>query len=580
MALLDHYVEKAGLRDQIVPALMRMGDMEGQYSLGVTWVKDTRYTIKKKAAPIMEAMGGAIPSMGTVPDVEVEKFTDAGPCVSLINTRDLLVQPPSVDDINDADTVVVAMRMSKGLIRKMIDSEEFDEDAGEELLEEMSSTGRSQQPDPDKKALNAAGVKTGAKGSKHALIYKIWTRLKIGGKRRMCLAYMAGNKEVLSCKRNPYWCDKIDIISSPALKVGGSFWGKSRVLPVAKSQYAANDALNQGQDSASYALCPIVMSDPVKNPRVGTMVTAMAALWECDPNSTEFVRFPELWKDAAGIVEMHRTQIMQSLGTNPAMIPMLNSGKKPSQAQVAQEQQVALESTADVVTIIEHAILDKLLEMMYHLDYQFREEEVLVKKFGPLGTQIQMQSIPPLEAGAHYIFKWAGSDAFKSTQQIQQMISTLGVLNQVPPEKLGGLQVNNAPVIEHIANVVFGPRIGPRVVIDQRHMLGLPAEKENEMLDSGFHVMAQTGDDDPQHMQIHMAEAQRTGDPTGMLRLHITEHQANMAKKQMMQMQGGQPPQQGSGPRGGAQAQTPTGPQQPPGAVRQDAMPLSQPRPK
>ncbi len=575
MALLDHYVEKARLRDSVVPSLLRSGDIGGQYTVEMTWKDRKRYTVRKKQNPIMEAMGGAALSMGTVPDIELENIVDSGPVVDPVDSRDLLVLPASVDRIEDADTVVLALRMSKSRIQDMIDSEEFDEEAGEELLEEMSVAKRESQPDPDKKALDAAGVKVDAKGSKHALIYKIWTRLKLGKKRRMCLVYMAGDKTILSCKRNPYWCDKIDIISVPALKVAGSFWGKSRVIPVAKSQYAANDMINMGQDSAQYSLCPITFSNPASNPRVGTMVLAMGAMWECDPAQVAFQKFPSLWQDAASIVEMHRTQIMQSLGTNPAMIPMLNSGKKPTQAQVAQEQQVALESTADVVTILEKAILNQILAFMYDLDYQYRDKGIAVRKFGPMGQQVEMQEIPPSQSGTHYNFQWYGTEQIKSTQAVQQMISTLGVLNQTPPEKMNGLVIDNGPVIEQIAATVFGPRIGPRVVRDQRHMLGIPPEQENAMLDAGFHVMVQKSDEDLKHMQVHMAEAQRTGDPTGTLRIHLAEHQANMASKQPQTQ--GQPPQ-GGGPKPGAQAQFPTGPQQPPGAVRQDAMPLAPPR--
>jgi hypothetical protein len=575
MALLDHYVEKAELRQRVLPALLRTGDIEGQYSVSVSWKDRHRYTVKKKENPIVEAMGGAVPDLGTIPDVELEKVGDAGPEVTSVDSRDLLVFPASVDNIDDADVVVLAMRMSKGRIQDMIDSEEFDEEAGEALLDEFSSAKRENQANPDKKSLDAAGVKVDAKGSKHALVYKIWTRLKIGGKRRMCLIYMAGDKKILSCKRNPYWSDRIDIISVPALKVAGAFWGKSRVIPVAKSQYAANDAVNMGQDSAQYSLMPITFSNPVSNPRVGTMVLAMGAMWECDPNEVKFQTFPSLWKDAAGLVEMHRTQIMQSLGINPAMIPMGNANKKPTQSQVAQEQQVALESTADVVTIIEQAIFNKVLSFFYELDYQYRTKDVIVRKFGPIGVQAEMQAIPPSQVGSHYTFRWYGTEAMKSTQAIQQMISTLGVFNQTPPDKLNGLTINNAPVLEHMANVVFGPRIGPKVVVDQRHMLGIPPEQENQMLMDGFHVMAQMGDDDPQHMQSHMQAAKMSGDHTGMIRLHITEHQMNMAKKQAAQQQQGQP-QQGGGPKPGAQVQAPTGPQQPPGAVRQDAMPLAQ----
>src|ERR1019366_5412070 len=71
MALLDHYVEKSRLRDSVVPSLLRSGDIGGQYTVEMTWKDRKRYTVKKKQNPILEAMGGAALSMGTVPDVEL-----------------------------------------------------------------------------------------------------------------------------------------------------------------------------------------------------------------------------------------------------------------------------------------------------------------------------------------------------------------------------------------------------------------------------------------------------------------------------------------------------------------------------
>lgn len=566
MAVIDHYVELCGMRDIIVPSLMRSGDIAGQYSLFMGWSKRTRNTIKKTKAPKLEAEGGAVPNAGTLEDIEFEAVDDSRPDVMVLDPRDLLVLPASVDDIEDADVVAIALRLSEGKIREMIDSEEIEEKAGEALIENMSSAGKDSQPNPDKKNLNAAGIKMDAKGSKTALVYMVWTKLKIGGKRRWCVSYLSGPDNILSCKRNPYWSDRIPVITQAALKVNGSIWGKSRVEPVEKAQYGANDAFNMGQDSIKYGLIPVTIVDPEKFQRASSVVLTMGAVWLGDPNAIKIIEFPSQWEKAERVVEVCRSQIMQSLGTNPAMMSMGAGGKKPSQAQIAQEQQVALISTADVVTILETAVLNKVLRWFYEMDYQFRDKDIHVRRFGSMGIQAEMQAVPPLGVDTHYTFKWYGTEGSKSAQQIQQMISMLNVMKSIPPEMLNGRRIDAGPVIEQAANVTFGPRVAPKVLIDQSHMLSIDPIEENIALLQGFCVKTSPADNHPEHLKSHQQAALISGDPSGVIRVHIQEHEEDMkAMQQQMQPQGG-------GPRPGGQAQPPTGAQNPAGAVHPDQM--------
>lgn len=577
MAVLDNYVEQCSLRDVVVPALMRAGDISGQYSLFMSWCKRTRNCIKKSEAPLAEAEGVSVMEAGTTPDIEVQKVEDSRPEVSVLDARDLLILPASVDEIDDADVVAIALRMSKGKIQEMIDSKEFDEEAGETLLANFAMTPSDKQPNPDKKNLNAAGVKVDASGSKTALVYMVWTKLKIAGKYRRCVSYMAGADLILSCKRNPYWSDRIPVISQAALKINGSFWGKSRVESIGKAQYAANDAFNMGQDSIKYSLMPITVVDPEKFQKASSVVLTMGAIWLGDPNAVKIIEFPSQWDKAERVVQECRNQIMQSLGVNPAMLPMGGAGKKPTQAQISQEQQVALESTADVVTILETAVLNKVLRWFYELDYQYRTKDIHVLRFGPVGMQAEMQAVPPVGVDTHLTFKWYGTEGTKSAQQIQQMISLLNVMKGMPPDMLNGRKIDGGPVLELACNVTFGPRIGPKVLVDQTHMLTMDPMQENNMIHNGFVVSIGPMDNDVEHIKAHAEAAQLTGDPAGLYRIHIMDHQKQMQAKSAPQQQG-QQAQPGAGPRPGAQAQAPTGPQQPPGAIHPDQMPGGMPR--
>lgn len=589
MAILDHYVGQAKLKSVVIPALMREGDCSGQYSLFIDWATKKRNIVKKSKKPTTPSeLGTGDNEEGEYEDRTFEEVLEAKPDVVVLDARNLCILPTSVDEVEGADIVAVAMWVTKSRVKKFIREGVFEKDAGEALLENFDQLpqGNNQQPDTEKKAANQAGVRTDSKGAKRCLIYRVWTKVKIKGEYRLCEVYYAGQDNILSCKRAPYWNDRVPVISKPVVKVPGSIWGKSPAEAVEKLQYQANDAVNIGMDSAQYALLPIVMTDPEKNPKIGSMILAQAAIWETSPKDTQFASFPPLYKDALTIVGVCKDQIMQSLGVNPAMMPHGSSGKKPSQAQVAQEQQVALESTANVVTILEEGVLNEILRWFYDLDYQFRTKPMTIQKFGQMGLQADLQQIDLLPDEAHYVFKWNGTEANKSVQQVQQMIAAMNVIRGIPPEQLPpGMKVDISPIIEHMAGVAFGPRLAPKVLIDQRHQQTLDPELENQLMNNAFPVPVHPGDNDAEHIQSHQI-ALMAGDLHGFIHQHMMEHMMQMK----MKAQPPQPKPQGSPgvpggagpgvagtPRIGAQPGMPRS-QQPPGAVSQDQMPMAMPR--
>jgi hypothetical protein len=590
IALLDYYVKVTRLRDVVCPALVRTGDITGQYALYVSWLERKRHTVQKVEKAKVEMPGAdGVEGVEKEEDIKDVEVVDSMPDVMVLDPREFVVLPATVDEVDDAEVVAIALRWTEARVKQAIDEELFDRDAGEQLLANFGTQSNPQQSDPRKAASEAAGVQVDAKGSKTALIYQVWSKLKLKkGERRSCVTYFGSENLYLSCKRNPYWNDRVPVLSQAALKESGSFWGKSRVQRVEQTQYAANDAVNMGLDSAQFSMMPITMTDPEKNPRVGSMVLDMAAVWMTSPNDTQFVSFPQLWKDALQLVGACRDQIMQSLGTNPAMIPNSNTGKKPTQAQVAQEQQVALESTADVVSILETSIFSRLLQWFYELDYQYRKESILVRKFGTMGIQAQMQEIPPIQVGARYEFSWYGSEGTRSVQQVQQMISGMNILRGIPPEQLNGRKLDIAPVLEHVTAVVFGPKLAPHVLIDQSHQLSVPAGMENLLLDDGFLLEVHPNDNDIEHIAEHMADIKTKGDEKGNKRMHVEEHLKAFSKKTQAAagQSKGSPGTPGGGlapgmpglPAPGAQPAQQRPAQQPPGAVAKDAMATMAPR--
>lgn len=586
-ALLEHYVKKAKLRTQVMPALCRNGDVEGQYTVYVTW-QNIKRTVRYREMEGMKLDGIENTSLEGVDDIEniTEEEIEEGHCnVQVIADSDFLVLPATAESVDDAlangGSVTIAMRMSEGEVRKNIDDGTFPKDKAERMIKGFTSKG-SQNKDITKENADAAGIKVHS-GSKHALVYQTWSMIKVGGEKKLCVMYFGGDDLVMTCKRNPYWCDKAPILSCSVKKIAGVFKGMSQVAPCAPMQYAANDAANEGMDSATYSLLPIVMTDPEKNPRVGSMVMNLASIWLTNPADTKFVEFPQLWKEAFEIVSAAQEMCFQTLGVNPAMISQ-GSKKKQSQAEVANEQAVDVLTTADAVTTLEEGILTPLLERFYDYDRQFRTEEFSVRAYGEMGIRAIMETIPPIQENNRYYFKWFGVEQARSAQRVQQQISAVNVLRGIPPNLYPGRTLDLVPALENMVENAFGPRLAPITFVDQRDKLSIDPEVENKMLDGGFEVHVHPFDNDVEHLQSHIADMQTHGDLSGFMRVHIMAHQQQLQTKQQQNMMQamptggaqGVPGGSGSGvpgtPRPGSVPQPPAGPKQPPGSIPQDQM--------
>jgi hypothetical protein len=592
MSLLEHYINKAHLRTEVLPALVRNGDVEGQYNLYISWEKIKRnVTYRITEEPEIEP---GMPNVAAEPveTIKQDEIEDSFPSVEVLKDADVLILPQTADSIPKAieagGSVTIIRRWSKGKVRAMVREGVIRKDAGEALIGKMSSNAK---PGDTKVHLEAAGIKNEG-GTKFALVYQTWSILKVGGKRVLCQAFYGGEDNVLGAQRNPLWCDRVPVLSVPVEKVSGAFKGISKVKPCCDIQYFANDSINEAADSAAYALMPIVMTDPAKNPRIGSMVLSLAAVWETSPQDTQFAQFPPLWQDGFKMVSAAKSEISQTLSVSPAAITQgaQQDTSKMSQAQIAQEQQIDILNTADAVTVIEEGVLTPLLELMIEMDHQYRDEEVTVKQFGQMGVEATMEVVPPIQYNAKYQYKWFGVEQARSAQQIQQQIAGMNVIRGIPPEQLNGYKVNLVPIVTQLVENTFGPRLAPLIFLSPEQQLPVPVESENHLLLSGFEVPVHDLDDDQQHIAAHSAILQTPegkAAPNAKKTLaHIFAHMQAIAKKQQAQMQppagapgvpGGavaQQPQPGvaGSPRVGAQPAQAIGGQGPPGMIHHDQL--------
>ena len=598
-SLLEHYVRKAKLRTKVMPALCKAGDIEGQYNVYVSWCKRKRHVTWRAAVPPELLEGLPNPALQPIMDIRHEEVEAAHPEVEVLADSDVLVLPVTADDIDEAieegGSVTIIRRWTKAKIDQMIDEGAIRKDEGEQLKERLTKKVAPEDINQAKTLADAAGIK-GVQGARHALVYETFAKLKIKGERLLCQAFYGGEQRILGARRNPLWSDRVPLLSVPVEKVGGLFKGRSKIADCADLQYAANDAVNEAWDSAGYSLLPIVMTDPERNPRTGTMVMSMAAVWETSPKDTQVVNFPQLWQHGFEMVSQCKAEVSQTLSVSPAGItqgtPTAQRGKT-NQAQVAQEQQVDILNTADSVTVLEEGILTPMLTLFVEMDHQYRDEEITIRSFGEMGLRAAMEKIPPVQMDRRYQFRWFGVEAARSAQQVQQGIAAMNVIRGIPPQQLGGYQVNLVPVVTQLVENTFGPRLAPLVFVGPEQQLPVPVDQENALLAEGFEVPTHPMDDDQQHIQAHarlMQQIQMSGEGRNLKKIqtHIWRHMQQGQAKQQAQLQaqqaqqgqpgipggqmgGQQQPGVAGTPRIGAQPGAPR-PQGPPGMIPPDQL--------
>jgi hypothetical protein len=595
-SLLEHYVRKAKLRTRVMPALTKAGDVEGQYNVYVSWCTRKRHVTWRAAVQPEMMEGMPNPAMLPMLDIRHEELEASHPEVEVIADADICVMPTTADSIEEAldegGSVTIIRRWGRAKIKQMIKDGAIRKDEGDDLIKRMSRKSPPEAVNQAKTLSDAAGIK--GEGKKHALVYETFTMLEVKDERLLCQAFYGGEQAILGCRRNPLWCDKIPLLSVPVEKMGGLFKGRSKIADCCDLQYAANDAINLAWDSAGYSMLPIVMTDPEKNPRVGSMVMSMAAVWETSPKDTQVVNFPPLWKDGFALVNECKQEVSQTLSVSPAAITQGSSktaGGRPNQAIVAQEQQIDILTTADSVTVMEEGILTPMLDLFIELDHQHRDDDITIRAFGEMGLRAGMERIPPIQMDRHHQFRWFGVEQARGAQQIQQQIAAMNVIRGIPPQQLAGYTVNLVPIITQLVENTFGPRLAPLVFVSPEAQMPVPVEQENMLMAEGFEVPTHSQDDDQQHIQAHMgllralqAGQGGTGSPK-KIQSHIFKHVQQAQAKQQAQMQaqqgqqgipggaigGQQQPGVAGTPRIGAQPGQPRM-QGPPGMIAQDQM--------
>ena len=591
LSMLEHYIRKVKLKS-VCRSMLISGDVTGQWCLYVDWLRDIRNVSNFiRRNPAVEAFEGEITDIEEEEEVvEDEEIVDEGPVITDFAVEDMVIVPPTCNDVEKAEVVCIKLRMNKEAVERMVDEGIFVIPDESEIGDWIKNQKTKEKVNPPKSRASDAGIKVSGTDN-YALIYEATVRFKVDGKKSLFYVYYAGDKQILGIIKAPQWGQKRPIITAPVERISGSAFGISKIEAVKWMQWNVNDFWNMGQDSAMYSLLPIVMTDPEKNPNYAAMVYGLAAVWPTSPESTKFANFPQLWKDSMEMVVSIKQQINESLDANAMMMGQMPKGRKNAGAVGAQQQEQSV-SIIDHAERFEEEILNPLMERFFEYDTQFREEDLTVLTMGEIGVKAAMTTIPPFQWENRFMFQWTGTEYVMNMQRMQQQIATMNVLRGIPPQQLNGLKLNISPILKILTENVFGSELSTQILIDDKNKFTVSPEIEDEMMMNGIPVDVHDIDDDVQHLQVHAEAGKMHGDPTGILRTHMQAHMQQLQKKRQMAQAAMQPqPQQGapgvpggagSGvagtPRIGAQPQMPRPGQNPAGTIHPDAIAGGTPR--
>lgn len=604
ISLLEHYIRSLKLKS-IVRSDLVAGDVTGQWNLMLDWTRSTRViTNLVRRNPIIEELNGENiaelqlrdQEADEVEETEEEEVKEEGPEVIDFSTQDIVVIPPTCTDLQKAKAVAIRIRMSPQAVEQKVDEGVFilpegakDQDA--EITAFCQPDKSKDKHNPEKKQTNDAGIKTDGT-NKYALVFVVYSKLPFDGEKKPRaegITFFSAPQEVVGLIKNPLWSGKRPVISAAVDRLQGSFFGKSKIEPVKFLQWNLCDFHNMGIDSAFYQMLPIFAADPASNPTWGAMVMGLAAVWPIAPGDLKKIDLGTSWKDADAKVDKMVMQIWQSLDINEMMMGMMPKGRKNNQmvGAMAQEQSTNIN---DHASRYEENMLNPLAEMLFEFDQQYRTDELQIEQRGQIGYRAKIEKIPVQQWGERYFFRWTGSEQMMGMQRAQQMIGFLNVVKGIPPQQINGRKVDITPILEYAAEMICGPEIAPRVLIDERNLYVISADIENEWMAKGFDVEVHEQDNDPEHLQSHMKAASINGDPAGKYMMHMHKHMLQLNKKretQAAQSGGAQGAPGGPGgmmPGGGAAPGVPGAPragalpapgrpaQNPPGAIGADQM--------
>lgn len=357
-------------------------------------------------------------------------------------------------------------------------------------------------------------------GIKMIGVVDVFMDVDIGNGKEPCVVTFTRNR-VLRIVKNPFRRGKRPYFAAVRKDAGTGFFGHGDAQFVKPFNIAANDLINQGLDSATYAVNPIFRVQPDKSPNWKTFLLAPGAMWV--GGMVEPIQIENLAPQAYELVMGLKQQVAETMGLVPP-VPSSTPGRKAPATINAMMQAELQMQEADWIRNLESNVLVPICKFLLELDQDNRQEHIVFAE-----SEAEFRVIEPHLVGREFIWEWRGSTQASNPVKIQQVMTALNILSKIPPGALGDKEINIAPLLDYLFGTLLGLPNQDEIIRDSN--ISIDPHIENFALMKEVTLPVNKGDNDEQHIQVHsMVQTQAS-------QLHNQQHVAQMLKKKQAQAQ-------------------------------------------
>jgi len=391
----------------------------------------------------------------TIENKEIDTYN--APTFQPVNLLNWYIYPETVQDIEDAFLVFEDIYTDFWSIKaKETAGVYYDVDRIKNMTVQTESNVQRQLE------LSNLGI-TAPFDSKMLVCHLIecWHKYDINGDGKLedCLTVLAVTDEtasdavVLRLQENPFVFKKPPYLAAKFMESTGQFYGHSLTEAIQYLQYELNDKTNQAMDCGTYILNPIAIVDPALIQDLDSFTVLPGAQWLGPPQAVDFVRMPVELMSVAGMAISQIYSLIQDFSGAPPILQGTAAPKTATGTFTLQGNSMAL--LKDISEDIESTVFERFIEIMYNLNWQFLNEELV-----PFGTE--WRKVTKEDIVGNYLFQWLGTiHSQNQSVRVQQLINFLNLISRIPLPP--NVQVDLVYILKKIWGEGLGFKDGDRV---------------------------------------------------------------------------------------------------------------------
>lgn len=276
-----------------------------------------------------------------------------------------------------------------------------------------------------------------------------------------CRIVMTASGEVLRATHNPWWHQQPPFLLGRMGTLQGRIYGTGYLEAIRELNMLLNDQVNQGMDAATYALNPIVLTNPnLIDGNLANIEPGVQWLVHDINNAVKMITPPMEVINGTSILS---TQTMAWINDFVMAPPVLQGGSSPGKAfrtatGIGTAQQNAKVPLNEVIRLCETEVWEPMLFMFHMLDQQYADQDFMVYMNGGK----QPVQVSPSQLNGQWMFRWLASTQTANQQmkgaqitQLLQVLTNPGLLRLLMQR---GLTINPAPLIKRLYQEVLGFR--------------------------------------------------------------------------------------------------------------------------